>query len=90
MATTKAITPDDAVRLSDALGGVSSIFRALHALAIQHENGVTSDTLSVTAEKLSLQGMRELDACIVRLGGMPCGGGFEPFDEDLSEEADHV
>lgn len=50
------------------IGSVIVMLIALRNLAIQHENGVDGDTLSIVVEHMSKAGMLALDNCLADLG----------------------
>ncbi|MQM30086.1 MAG: hypothetical protein CRU78_05900 [Candidatus Accumulibacter phosphatis] len=77
--TEKTISAEAARRIATKVGDAGAALKAMHDLAICHENGVSSDTLSIAVEIMAKDAFRTLDACLIELGSIP-GGCFSGAD----------
>ena len=76
----------DARLIDFKLNQVGLIFLSLHNLSL---SSLDEGDFSTAVEVMSKQGMRSLDACIAKLGGIPMGNFSEEFEAEAKEELNH-
>ncbi|MET1085028.1 MAG: hypothetical protein ABWY12_18580 [Burkholderiales bacterium] len=75
---------EDAENVWRVLSGVGDVFRSLHHRATRcqcTDDKTDSEVLWLSTEHLSMHGIRQLDACIEKLGGSPLGNFRDVFDQ---------
>jgi hypothetical protein len=69
----QTISVPEAFRIEAKLLKVGDALRAMNRLAVQHDNGVDGETLSVAIETMTKQTYSEIASCVVMLGGADLG-----------------
>ena len=72
----------DAKLVSTELEGLGHMFRAIHYYATEDRDALGREANSIVLECLAKQGIRTLDACIEKLGGMQLGNFATVFEDE--------